>query len=241
MLLLLSSAFAYPCMGASISGFLPPDGRTEVPTDVQPVALWTTGCLNEGTLYFELWGDEDFMGSASVDVDRDAGVLRLVPEVELMPYTEYAIYQDRWTPGTEAEPVLRFTTGEHPATGAEAPEARFADATSERTDGGWQVNSRVEAELGYDPDALSVLVILDADGEQLGGSGSSGLFHLEQAFDQRPDQNCIFVVQEDGSGTRSEPIELCGEVERGGCSTAAGGAGLLATFFGLALSRRRRS
>jgi len=243
LLTLSNPAYAYvlPCTGPYVGDTVPFAGATDVPVDVAPAIVWVDSCEDGGSLEIVLMQGDSLIAELSVDIDagQSSGVGRLLPG-QLEPNTEYRlVYTHRW--GDELESL--FTTGEGLVQGAGGPEVLGFSARAWRQDGGFDLQCTLEAALGEDPDGLSVLVVSNEDGDVRAGlvddrDGEGG--SVEWFYDrveERPEEYCVFVVQEDGAGVAGDAVEACTEPERG-CSTAPLGASLFVGLLAMLLARR---
>ncbi len=253
MLLFLSVAVAQQemvidtgigCSNSGATGVVPESGAIEVPVDVAPavtVDLWCGGESYE--LSLETEGGE-VVASATRDA---AALLRLAPDEDLQPDTTYVF---RAAPqiygGTET--IVSFTTGSESTVGAEPPTTGDAQATWYRDFG--TLSGTIEVVAGDDPDGLSVVLLVDDDGQptnsRLADPDGVSLFS-EQWTDQRPSELCFTVAQEDAAGTRTvlDPVCVEADVVRpplvgGRCSAAPLSFSLLSCLAGLVMALRRR-
>ena len=238
MLLFLSVAVAQQemvidtgigCSNSGATGVVPESGAIEVPVDVAPAVT------------VDLW-----CGVASATRDA-AALLRLAPDEDLQPDTTYVF---RAAPqiygGTET--IVSFTTGSESTVGAEPPTTGDAQATWYRDFG--TLSGTIEVVAGDDPDGLSVVLLVDDDGQptnsRLADPDGVSLFS-EQWTDQRPSELCFTVAQEDAAGTRTvlDPVCVEADVVRpplvgGRCSAAPLSFSLLSCLAGLVMALRRR-
>ncbi len=167
------------------------------------------------------------------------GISRLPLADELLADTEYRLLV---VDATWGETEVLFTTGSGQVQGAEAPEATGLTVDAWSSDSGFDLSSYLEAELGEDPDGLSILVLVDEDGEVLSVAPDGGFWYSDRV-EELPDEYCLLIAQEDGAGVRTETVEACAvpELQRSGgrlCSTTPLGASMLAGLFGILLIRR---
>lgn len=248
LLTLLDPAQAYviACRPEFITATLPAAGAEGVPVDVLPAFVWENQCEAGGSYTASLWqGDTELASEDFERPDDFAGLERLMLQDLLEPETTYLL-QVEGQHGTLAE--SEFTTGSHQVLGAEAPEVSSVEHQAWRVrTKPWSLWTTVEGSLGADEDALSAVRLVDEDGRVLAASAWED-FHLrvyEAGLDEAPEQRCVTLIQEDGLGTPSEPLELCEAVEAdtdlvGGCSSTPAGASLLLGLLGLLGLKRRQ-
>jgi len=207
------SALGAPCPDPYVTDALPAAGAFDVPVDVQPAILWRDDCSLGGSFQVFLEQDEMLIAEHRVDVNEGhvSGVIRLDTE-ELLPDTEYRLTA---RDSRDIETEWLFTTGSGRVQGTSAPEVTELTMQTWSSGEDFVVYTNLYAEVGEDPDALSVIVLLDADGDVLSAGTDAGLVMLDgrEIVAEQPLEHCVYVVQEDGSGVRSEAVEACGEPE----------------------------
>ena len=221
MTLLVSLAFAQddaavgmPCPDPYVTDAVPAAGALDVPVDVQPAILWRDDCVLGGSIQLTLEQGDALVAEHRVDLNagRESGILRLDAE-ELLPDTEYRLTA---RDSQDIETEWLFTTGSGRVQGTAAPEV--TELTMQTWTSGDEnvVYTSLYADIGDDPDGLSALVLLDADGEVLAADTDPEWVLLqarEVVAEEQPLEHCVYVVQEDGAGVRSEAVEACGEPE----------------------------
>lgn len=220
MTLLVSLALAQdeaadlaPCPEPYVTDALPAAGALDVPVDVQPAILWRDDCSLGGSLQMFLEQDETLIAEHRVDLNEGhvSGVIRL-DAGELLPDTEYRLTA---RDSMDMETEWLFTTGSGRVQGTAAPEVTELTMQTWSSGEDFVVYTNLYAEVGEDPDALSVMLLLDADGSLLSAGTDAGLVLLDgrEVLAEEPLEHCVYVVQEDGAGVRSEAVEACGEPE----------------------------
>ena len=248
MITLLTLAFAdadiagAPCREPFVSSTLPAAGAGDVPLDVAPAFIWMDECGMSGSFQFALERDGERLAEERVDADGGLfGAGRLLLGEDLEADTEYLLVIT--ADGMDELTEVLFTTGSGYVQGAGDPElSGFLVDAWDRDDGLVGLSSMVDVTLGEDPDGLSLVLLLDPDGEVLGATDRDSRQYLYGTLDELPEQYCVSAVQEDGSGVRGDAVEICAVPaveEQGICSTTPLGASMLAGLFGLLLARRR--
>lgn len=252
LLPLITTALAYPaaedmapCGEPYIVGTVPTAGQTEVPLDISPALIWAEDCGDGGVLNARLELDGQVLAEQQFVTEVGSnGMERLLLEEPLLPGTDYLfVIEDSWS-----SVEIAFTTGEGLVVGAEPPVAISTEASTWADGDGFALWTSVEAEFGQDPDHSSVLLLVDADGGILAASSNNpSWMTAREHVSERPEEGCTLLAQEDGAGTRSEPIEACAEAtlvggghpDRLGCSTGGLAATLGMALAGLLALRRR--
>ena len=253
--LLLSLSFAAsemdmaPCMDPYVAGTTPRAGQQQVPLDLAPAFTWYDDCSAGGPFTARLLlGDELIAEQSFTAAAQASGLERMQLEEPLEPHTDYllVIEQADWS-----SVEIAFRTGDGVVVGAEPPQAISTEATTwEADESSYALDVGVQAEAGQDPDDLSVLLLVDADGGILAASSESAAWLSQRSWvSELPEEGCLLLAQEDGAGLRSEAQEICTEAEFleaatgtpfGVCSSS----GLLASAWlglaGLLALRRRR-
>jgi len=235
-----SDADMIACMDPYVTSTVPAAGATDVPVDVAPGFIWADDCFMGGVMTITLELDGELIAEEEIAVGgAGTGIARLTLADELLADTEYrmVVIDVIW-----GETEVFFTTGSEQVQGAVAPEVIRFTVEAWSTDFGFDLSSYLQAELGEDPDGLSILLLVDEDGEVLSATPDNEIWHSEPVEDL-PEEYCLLIAQEDGAGVRTETVEACAvpELQRDigrRCSTTPLGASMLAGLFGILLIRR---
>jgi hypothetical protein len=257
LLTALSSANAdrmIRCDPIVIGDTRPALGQTGVPIDARLVALFDGACGASEIYWVELLASdgEVLIREWQTLSDRAAtSLLTLTPEAGLQANTDYVL---RVTPsdGWEMSEV-GFTTGEGLVVGLGdgVPEISVEEAWFERSGGQWIVSGRARVIAAPDPDGLSLIRVRPAsdyfaelgDFAEVAAPNVAGVVEVSdvQPRSKRPEELCLEVVQIDGRGVETEPVEACAPVERRGCSAVPATPGLFVAALALLGLRRRSS
>ena len=235
-----------PCMGPMVSQTLPAAGARQVPVDALPAFIWQEDCGEAGRFVAQLWQGEELVHEEVFDTpggQEGVGLERLMLKELLLPETDYLLRLS----GPEGEQDIEFSTGTEQVVGAEPPELLDAQTQVSRYRWTFWAFTDLRVEQGEDPDALSALLLLDGEGRAVAASTQSPVVldhYVAGDIADLPEEICHSVVQVDGLGAESEPIEHCWNPEDPGlfegCSSAPAGASLLAGLCGMLLALRRR-
>ncbi len=255
VLTMLSSANAermIRCDPIVVGDTRPALGQTGVPIDARLVALFDGSCGASEAYWVELLASdgEVLISERQTLSDRAAtSLLTLTPEAGLQANTDYVL---RVTPsdGWEMSEV-GFTTGEGLVAGLGdgVPALSVEEAWSQRSGGQWRVSGTVRVIAAPDPDGLSLIRVRPGsdylaelgDFAEVAAPDAAGVVEVSdvQTRRRRPEELCLEVVQIDGRGVETEPVEACAPVERRGCSAVPAAPGLVAAALALLGLRRR--
>lgn len=234
-----------PCMGPMVTATLPEAGATDVPVDALPAFIWQEDCGESGSFVGQLWLGEDLLFEETFLTDGPAqvGVERMMLVEVLEPNTEYLLRLS----GPEGDQDIAFTTGEHQVAGAAEPEIADVRTSVSRYRWTFWAYTDITVVAGEDPDAMSVLMLLNEDGTLVSASTQPNPVlddYVAGDIGDLPEEICHTLIQEDALGAQSEPIESCWTPEdpglMEGCSSAPASGSLLAGLLGLLLAARRR-
>jgi uncharacterized protein (TIGR03382 family) len=230
-----------PCMGPVVTATLPAAGATEVPVDALPAFVWHEDCGEAGDFKAELYLEGELVFEQHFPTAGGVGLERLELDATLQPDSEYLLHLS----GVDQDLDVEFSTGQGAIQGAEAPTLVSVGTEAWKDGGLFYLYTDVEATTGADPDSLSALMLLDEQGELVDVDVQPRSWLSASSTSRSlPEELCFSLVQVDGLGAQSEPLETCSAPVfegRMGCSSAPVGASMLAGLLALLLTVRRRT
>lgn len=245
-------ADAAPCMGLQVTDTQPAADAIDVPIDVRPRLQLYGDCGGSPDWTFEVRAPgEGGAIYASLDATLDLNalpvVIEVVPDADLPAETDLLLVAtptaDPYGAGYTRE--FAFRTGTGVVAGVTgAPSVQVNDAWWRKSDNYLGVNGEITP--AADPDALSVLRVTGPGSEfTVFAEFPTTWVSFDAPADEAPEEACITVVQIDGNGVESAPVEACSPVtvdDSGGCngSSTAEPVQALLGLAGLGLLLRRR-
>ncbi|MBK9648372.1 MAG: hypothetical protein IPO67_25010 [Deltaproteobacteria bacterium] len=253
----LSSALAetqifLPCDSPTVALTLPYVEQTNVPTDARIVAL-ILPCESQGAESFSVEllgadGERLVIEPQIVSVQPWRELIVIQPEGGLAPNSDFVL---RLTPEEVGEVTeVGFSTGEGlvQGLGDAVPSVTIWEPWVGRISGERVLTGYAIVTPVPDPDGLSLVGILSDEDSPYRfmnlwqqNSGGDTMLGSVEPITERPEELCLEVVQIDGRGVETEPVEACAPVERRGCSAVPAAPGLVAAALALLGLRRRAS
>ncbi len=244
-------AFEAPeaCEIAMLTGSMPADGATDLPTDLAPILAFQGNCGVPAPFTVSLFRGEETDPLRTDVYDFDAfstvgngGVL----ELDLGPLDADTTYTLVTDDDFGQSTTIAFETGSGTTAGFDgaAPSVSIDRVTSDRVNGTWEISVDVTVTSASDDPTLSAYILRSGGVERdaflaSGPTDSRSLLLFES---DRPDEVCVTAAERDAAGTWHGPSETtCAPVPKTiGCSSTALPASTLGLLGLLALPLLRR-